>query len=190
MDPKFWGYEKAWPADYADNVFLARAYMTIGRAMFPQLWTGKEPLVRPETILPFLPKRQNNDDAYNALLQLEPELVRDWPFETMTYGTNAGMRVRKLLPFELWQKAREAQKHLIDAVYPALFHRRDAVSSQLSDWVQSGILKTRMRAKNGGGFVTYSPELWRGFHFPSALHGCDVTLHYTSHWIFLLLRTL
>lgn len=51
-----WGNPKLWPNDWPDDsseyVFLARAAHEIGRAMFGEEWSGKEPLQNTQSSLP------------------------------------------------------------------------------------------------------------------------------------------
>jgi hypothetical protein len=47
MKMDFWKNSSKWPHDMVDAVFLARAFHSIGEAMFGPAWTGEEPSVDP-----------------------------------------------------------------------------------------------------------------------------------------------
>jgi hypothetical protein len=48
----FWGMQQGWPNDTASHVFLARAVHAVGKSLFPQEWSGREPVVEKKRPLP------------------------------------------------------------------------------------------------------------------------------------------
>jgi hypothetical protein len=47
---RFWARASDWPRDAKEFIFLARAVDAIGKAIFPDDWTGTEPYIDPLSI--------------------------------------------------------------------------------------------------------------------------------------------
>jgi hypothetical protein len=57
VDAEFWADVNRWPRDTAQFTFLIRAVLEIGKARFPDEWTGKEPFTKPVQLLHPAPRK-------------------------------------------------------------------------------------------------------------------------------------
>jgi hypothetical protein len=175
MDTFFWMNKEDWPADFADNLFLARALHLVGRSIFGDQWTGSEPLVQQIIPLHRSPNHATNAHALAYLKRHRPELVENWPNERdpVSIGGTPWKRP-KLLTRDLWQEALRLQRREVDVDLPPIFHRRDKAAEALGQLVASGTVATRLRPINGGAFVSSPPGYWHQKSIWHAMARCQV----------------
>src|SRR5262245_36104182 len=87
MDRAFWSAPHRWPPDTSEHVFLARAYDQIGRARFPDDWTGEEAVTSPprqERKVRGWSEEPVSDHILSVIVGKPPAWVTDAPEKVVT----------------------------------------------------------------------------------------------------------
>lgn len=155
---KFWlKLGTPWPDDAYGRVFLARAVDALGRAMFPQEWTGFEPSVnlhlKPLPLMSFFADAGQKNEARALLPVKMPENDDDPPLKKFT------AEVRKPLTEDEWTKVRALRQATLDQIEPVR-QRWAAVRQAFHVGAREGALKVYFLGRSGGDFgPTPSPKV-------------------------------
>jgi hypothetical protein len=140
-DTKFWLKSSEWPKDASTDVFLARAFDRVGKAMFGSEWEGTEVYTEVSPPIPTLiPPKSENYKYFESIVRAI--LKR---------------HVGTLTP-ENWEEARRLhqQKH---ADANTRVQRRNTVYDAIVAGCQTGFLQTSYRPVAGGAFESI-PTVW------------------------------
>jgi len=159
----FWTKSYEWPRDSAGFIFLARALHLLGRAMFPDEWTGDETKIELYQSLPDTMPHASSGSAYFAhslLMKHRPDLNR----ETLRW---AGDRVRGFpsLPPPVsfskdeWTIVLSIVKENHDTHRPALI-RLYQVKNRIIELAETDRFVTAIRPIQGGNFRTIPSDWW------------------------------
>lgn len=152
---RFWSDPYRWPIDSSGHVFLARAVHHVGGIMFPDAWTGEEPITHyPAPLPPF----EEAGLVQGALDRAQLLLFRMHE----TYRSRAHDPVFLPLPTrEEWEIARKHNEDQRQANWPA-YSRFLTAKHLLRDLFESGHLPTGVRAPAGGEVSRLHPSYWNG----------------------------
>jgi hypothetical protein len=164
MNPRvdFWTKSYEWPRDGAGFIFLARALHLLGRAMFPDEWTGDETKIELYQSLPDTMPHASSGRAYFAhslLMKHRPDLNR----ETLRWAGDRARGFSTVPPpvsfsKDEWAIALSIVKENHDTHRPAIL-RLYQVKSRIIELAESDKLITAVRPLAGGN-PTMIPSSW------------------------------
>jgi hypothetical protein len=151
----FWSDESGWPVDTRSHLFLARAVDGVGKTLFGDGWTGKEPTTEIYRPLPYLPPSTGSDAyfAHELLRVSHPDLKR----APLRFGPGSLPIVR--FTGQEWTMARALVKTNHDEHAPALARFRQTTAT-MAAWAAEGKLLTALRPTAGGDFTALAPLAW------------------------------
>ena len=170
----FWSASESWPTDPVGYVFLARAFDELGRAMFPDDWTGKEALAADSKALPFLDHlglhRSDRIHALRLLRSHRPDLVEPVITERASlYGRLSD----PVLSTEQWKVAAELSAKEVMQRGPVL-QRQQAVVREIVRRCEAGELMSYGRPVKGGNLADLSRATWRTELLAARVTQCQI----------------
>ena len=178
-----WHTPSKWISDPQGYVFLPRAMLEIGKALYPSDWTGAEPTTPVFLPLPLgsaTARQSEKQEAHIALCKERPEFGRK-PLSVLpqflTLRPRGGLSASGgpiIPPFTNaeWQAAREIYRRREDAARPA-WSRFAQVKKTVTDACRQGQLAFGLRPRAGGAVYPGKKEWWETE---------GVTLHYRFEW--------
>jgi hypothetical protein len=167
-----WDTPNEWISDPVGYVFLPRAMLEIGRAHYPNEWTGDEPITRGFLSLPersALASQQVKEDVHKVLCKERPDFVRPPLTELprvprpISLSATPPRRVEgpPIVTFTdaEWEAAREIYQKRYDAALPA-WQRHAKVCETVASGCRSGEFVAALRPKDGGDVVKMPPCWW------------------------------
>lgn len=176
-----WHKPTEWISDPLGYLFLPRAMLEIGKALYPNEWTGAEPLTPVFLALPEQSadaREWQKQEAHIALRKERPDFRRK-PLDALRHYSNISSRGFSkgppiIPPFtdDEWQAAREIYRKRADAARPAwrLFAQ---VKKMVTDACRQGQLAFGLRPRAGGAVYPGKAEWWETE---------GTTLHYRFEW--------
>ncbi len=176
-----WRTPTKWIGDPVGYVFLPRAMLEIGKALYPTEWTGAEPTT--PVFLPLPPHSAHASEwqkreAHVALCKERPDFGRK-PLDALPHhshissgGLSKGPPIIPPFTDDEWEAAREIYQRRADAARPA-WTRFAQVKKTVIDACRQGQLAFGLRPRAGGAVYPGKPEWWE-------TEG-DV-LHYRFEW--------
>jgi hypothetical protein len=151
-----WHNSANWISDPDGYVFLPRAMLEIGKALYPNEWTGAEPTTPVFLSLPLgsaAARQWQKKEAHTALCKERPEFGRK-PLSVASGGPI-------IPPFTdaEWQAAREIYRRRGDAARPAWL-RYAQVKKTVTDACRRGRLAFGLRPHAGGAVYPGNAEWW------------------------------
>ena len=165
-----WHRPNSWISDPFGYVFLPRAMLEIGKALFPDEWTGKEPttpIFFPLPKVSVLASPNVKRDVHSLLRAERPDFARP-PLDALPRRPDIvclphlhRAQGRPIVTFteDEWAAARKIFQKREDVARPA--RRRYAkVCETVASACRSGDLVSALRPHNGGDAVEMRPSLW------------------------------
>jgi hypothetical protein len=152
----WWKYERTWPMDTAEYVFLARAVMQIGAKLYGDEWTGDEPTIESVPMPPIFPPKNGWVDPHVRKLlsiaqpNLPPRVVKYGP-----YGALPGQE----LTAEEWRLALAVWRDQYQVAEGAR-DRFGSVQKEIAAQCVAVMLKSVMRPCEGGRFFPIPDWHW------------------------------
>jgi hypothetical protein len=172
MKFEFWSSPSSWPADPVGYVFLARAIGMVGRAMYPDEWTGAEVMAPVLTLLPRFEHlglhRNDRTRAHDLLRRHRPEIAE----VTQTSAYSLGLH-GPTLSAEQWRVAAELSEAEVARVLPARA-RMDAVKAEIVRRSEAGDLLTYSRPVKGGNVQDLPLSAWRTESLAPRFYQCQI----------------
>jgi hypothetical protein len=165
-----WHQSANWISDPDGYVFLPRAMLEIGKALYPNEWTGAEPTTPVFLPLPLgsaAARQWQKQEAHIALCKERPEFGRKPlsvlpQFRTLTprggLSASGGPIIPPFTDAE-WQAAREIYRRREDAARPA-WSRFAQVQKTVTDACRQGQLAFGLRPRAGGAVYPGKAEWW------------------------------
>jgi len=163
-----WHKPAKWIRDPLGYVFLPRAVLEIGRALYPNEWTGAEPTT--PVFLP-LPLRSvdapewQKQEAHIALCRERPDFGRK-PLDALPHysnisqsGFSKGPPIIPPFTDAEWEAARAIYRRREDTARPA-WVRYAQVCKIVTDACRQGQLAFGLRPRAGGAVYPGKPEWW------------------------------
>jgi hypothetical protein len=176
-----WRTPNKWISDPHSYVFLPRAILEIGKALYPNEWTGAEAAT---PVFPPLPLQSadapewQKREAHIVLCKERPDFGRK-PLDALPHHSHISLgRFSKgppiIPPFtdSEWEAARAIYRAREDATRPAWL-RYTQVRKTVTDACRQGQLAFGLRPRVGGAVYPGKPEWWRTE---------GNTLHYRFEW--------
>lgn len=161
----FWSRKK-WPADAFGKVFLARAVLLVGNAMFPSEWTGEEPAVNldiaeiPDWLTSF-----GSTEASRRRYEIEASNL---------LGPRAKSRPGSIISGTDYEMARRYRRAAIDALTPAR-DRLTKTKKRLVDAFLAGTVSSCLLPLEGGEFSRpLAPSDWNAFDNSPRFYWCQM----------------
>lgn len=164
----FWEIERRWERDTRDHVFLPRAILAIGKAMYGPKWSGTEQcLLVPFSFnaLPLAARRDERRMAHELLaasgFPYEPKPIMMMMLGSINApGPKPSSYIRDYeFTAEEWKKARELREIQI-APEMAPFLRFAATKAEFISEATMGKLATFTREKQGVRMQELNPDVW------------------------------
>ncbi|WP_202332663.1 hypothetical protein [Mesorhizobium sp. L-8-3] len=163
---RFWAEQAKWPVDTTHCVFLARSVHIVGAALFPDEWTGNEPLTPDpydlhwtfagvQLPLPLGSARPwQRQIVHGLIIQYRHDLGRP-PTQWGQYGPP-----ELAFTSEEWDAGLEIANRL-DAEHAEARMRFMNTKAEVTNGLRTGQLQSVLRPKAGGSFGRpLSPDLW------------------------------
>jgi hypothetical protein len=176
-----WHTPGKWISDPHGYVFLPRAMLEIGKALYPNEWTGAEPTTPVFLPLPLgsaAAKEWQKQEAHVALCKECPEFGRK-PLHALPHHSNIALRgfskgppIIPLFTDSEWQSARAIYRRREDAARPA-WNRLAQVKKIVADACRQGQLAFALRPRAGGAVYPGRSDWWETE---------GNTLHYRFEW--------
>jgi hypothetical protein len=163
-----WRTPTKWISDPVGYVFLPRAMLEIGRALYPNEWTGAEPTTPVFLPLPLRSadaRQWQKSEAHIALCRERPDFGRK-PLDALPHYSNISLSGFSkgspiIPPFTdaEWEAARAIYRSREDAARPA-WVRYAQVRKIVTDACRQGQLAFGLRPRSGGAVYAGKPEWW------------------------------
>lgn len=162
MNPRleFWKNAFGWPRDTLSYTFLARAVHVVGKSMFGQEWTGKEPFLDIMQSLPKFPVSVGRSAwfAHQLLVERHPEFKRQ-PLKFPPAGLPLSRPPPRVeFSLEEWDAALAIVANDQKEKLPGVRRFRE-VRERIIQLAEAGLLVTALREKAGGD-PTPVPQSW------------------------------
>lgn len=144
----------SWPIDFDRYIFIGRAVLKVGRALYGHEWTDADPIKHQEREF-YRKPRMTADEWWhdwhlmNAVLSEEERALL--PKRTLSRRPPSGISA------EIWAIATSRLKETRRS-----YQRYEAVQSKLLDWFRSGVIHTGLREHRGGEIIEAAPTFWNG----------------------------
>ena len=176
-----WHTPSNWISDPLGYVFLPRAMLEIGKALYPNDWTGAEPATPVFLPLPLrsadAPEWQKRE-AHIALCKERPDFGRE-PLDALPHhsyisagGFSKGPPIIPPFTGAEWDAARAIYRRREDASRPA-WSRFAQLKKTVTDACRQGQLAFGLRPRAGGAVYPGKEAWWETE---------GVTLHYRFEW--------
>jgi hypothetical protein len=167
----FWSDQGKWPKDTAGWTFLARAHNQIGKTLFDEHWTGKEPIERKPPLLDYCISDKYWQKIYaHTLLKKHRKDLKRKPlkFRSQGYIVPAFTQTQ-------WDAAKELARKLHNEGKPAQ-ERLHSVRNEIAVQCELEMLQSGSRAIDGGAIEPMPPELWNGERLTPRFERCQINL--------------
>jgi hypothetical protein len=167
----FWRNQNKWPKDTEGWTFLARAHNQIGKTLFDERWTGKEPIEKQLPLLDYCISEKYWQKIYaHTLLK---KYRKDFKRKQLKYRRQGD--IVPAFTERQWDAAKELARKLHNEGKPAQ-ERLHSVRNEIAVQCELAILRSGSRTLNGGAIEPMLPELWNGERLTPRFEWCQIDL--------------